>query len=243
MPEPDDLEQTGRRSNRRRLLTALGFFALVVVAASVLPLREWLEFAAVWIAANPLTGRLLFVLAVVVLAVLMVPGSILMMSGGFLFGLGAALPLVWTGIGLGAGAAALVTRTLGRDWLAGRYAHDRRFVIIDRAVAVKGLLIVTLSRLSLLMPYNLLNVIYGLSRIPLWKMTLGSWLGMTPSVVLYTYLGSVANDIEAVFAGDVDGRTGQAIVISGLVMVGVVTWIIHRTATRALRRELGEPAT
>ena len=148
---------------------------------------------------------------------------------------------VWSS--LGAGAAALVTRTLGRDWLAERFADDRRFVVIDRAVAVKGFLIVTLSRLSLLMPYNLLNVIYGLSRIPLWKMTLGSWLGMTPSVVLYTYLGSVANDIEAVFAGDVDGLTGRAIVVSGLVMVGVVTWIIHRTATRALRRELGEPVT
>lgn len=241
MTDPDDLDQSGRRSKRRRLLIAAGFFAAVIVAASVLPLRDWLEVSAAWIDGNPVTGRLLFVAAVVVLSVLMVPGSLLMMSGGFLFGLGAALPLVSIGIGLGAGAAALVTRTLARGWLTARYAHDRRFVIIDRAVAGKGFLIVTLSRLSLLIPFNVLNVIYGLSRIPLWKMTLASWLGMIPAVVLYTYMGSVANDIEAVFSGGLDGLAGKAVFVSGLVMVAVVTWIIHRTATRALRRELGEP--
>lgn len=241
MDHADDPDRPGRRGGKRRLLLALGFFAVVIAAGAVLPLREWLEIAAGWIDGNPLSGRLLFVGAFVLLAMLMVPGSILMMCGGFLFGLVPALPLVSLGIGLGAGASGLVTRTLARDWLAGRFEHDRRFVAIDRAVATRGFLIVALSRLSLLLPYNLLNVIYGLSRIPLWKMTVGTWLGMTPSVVLYTYLGSAANDVEQVFAGEMDDWTGKAVVVSGLIVVALVTWIIHRTATAALRRELGEP--
>ncbi len=241
MDQQDKLEELGRHGGTRRLLLALGFFAVIIVAGAVLPLREWLEVSAGWIDGNPLYGRLLFVAAVIALSVLMVPGSILMMCGGFLFGLGAALPLVSVGIGLGAGAAGLVTRTLARDWLAQRFEHDRRFIAIDRAVAVKGFLIVTLSRLSLLMPYNLLNVIYGLSRIPLWQLTVGTWLGMTPSVVLYTYLGSAANDVEQVFSGEMDAWAGKAVLVSGLLVVGLVTWIIHRTATAALQRELGEP--
>lgn len=89
------------------------------------------------------------------------------------------------------------------------------------------------------MPFNLLNVIYGLSRIPLWKLTVGTWLGMTPSVVLYTYLGSVASDIDTLFASDVGGPAGRVIAVSGLVVVAVVTWIVHRTATRALKHEFG----
>jgi len=164
------------------------------------------------------------------------------MAGGFLFGLLPALPLVSVGIGLGAGAAGLVARTLARESLAARFAHDRRFAVIDRAVARKGFQIVALSRLSLIMPYNLLNLIYGLTRIPLWKLTLGTWIGMTPSVVLYTYLGSVAGNIDEVFAGGNEAWTGKLIVVSGLVMVAIVTWFIHRTATRALRQELGEAA-
>lgn len=242
MTELSDFDETGRRSSRRRLLTAGGFLVAVILAATLLPLEDWLAASAGWIDAHPVTGRLLFILAVVVLSVLMVPGSLLMMCGGFLFGLLPALPLVSVGIGLGAGAAGLLARTLARDALARRFAGDRRYVAIDRAVATKGFLIVTLSRLSLLMPFNLLNVIYGLSRIPLWKMTLGTWLGMTPAVVLYTYLGSVAGDMDALFSAEVDGRAGQFVVVSGLIMVGVVTWVIHRTATRALKRELGEPA-
>ncbi len=241
MNRPDALDESGRRTTRRHLLLATGFVAAVIAATVLLPLEEWLALAATWIDAHPLSGRLLFVLGFVLLSVLMVPGSILMMCGGFVFGLLPALPLVSIGIGLGAGASGLVTRTLLRKSLAARFAHDRRFLAIDAAVAGKGFLIVTLSRLSLLMPYNLLNVIYGLSRIPLWKLTAGTWLGMTPSVVLYTYLGSVASDMEAIFAGETEGWVGELVVVSGLIMVGVVTWVIHRTATRALKRELGEP--
>ena len=240
MTEFSDFDETGRRSSRRRLLLAAGFLVAVVVAATLLPLEEWLGLSAGWIDAHPVAGRLLFVAAIILLSVMMVPGSLLMMCGGFLFGLQAALPLVSVGIALGAGAAGLITRTLARETVARRFAGDRRLLAIDRAVATRGLLIVTLSRLSLLIPFNLLNVIYGLSRIPLWKMTLGTWIGMTPAVVLYTYLGSVAGDMDAIFSGDVDDRAGHAILVSGLVMVGIVTWVIHRTATRALKRELGE---
>lgn len=240
MVQPQGLVDTGRRSNRRRLVLAGLFIAATIVAGATLPLREWLDAFAGWSAAHPVTGRALFVASCILLSVLMVPGSILMMAGGFLFGLLPALPLVSIGIGLGSGAAGLMARTLAREPLAARFANDRRYAVIDGAVARKGFQIVALSRLSLIMPFNLLNLIYGLTRIPLWKLTVATWIGMTPSVVLYTYLGSIAGNIDAVFTGGMNGRAGKLILVSGLVMVAVVTWIIHRTATRALRQELGE---
>ncbi len=239
MTQLDDLERSARHSNRNRTVIAVLLLALIVLAAVMLPLREWLDQSSIWIDANPVAGRALFVCAFIVLTVLMVPGSILMLSGGYLFGLGIGLPLVSAGIAFGACAASFVSRTLARDWLTQRFADDARFKAIDRAVAKKGFLIVALSRLSLLIPFNLLNLIYGLSGISLARMTLATWLGMVPAVVLYTYLGSIASNLDELMSGQSqDDWVGRVILVSGLVMVALVTFIIHRTATRELKREL-----
>ncbi|MGB5245322.1 MAG: TVP38/TMEM64 family protein [Woeseia sp.] len=234
-------QQQNSSGNDSRARAILGIVLLigVVVAASTLPITDWLELASVWIAANPLPGRFLFVAGFVALTVLMVPGSILMLCGGYLFGLTLGIPLVSVSIALGSLASSFVSRTLARDWLARRFAEDVRFQAIDRAVARKGFLIVVLSRLSLLIPYNVLNVIYGLSGIALGKMTVATWLGMLPAVTLYTYLGSIAGDFDNLTANRTDQDwVSQVVLVSGLVMVVIVSIVIHRTATRELKREL-----
>lgn len=241
MTQLEDIDKAGRRSNRRRALLGISLLALLIIGVSTLPVEEWLVTARAWIALHPIQGAMLFIVAAIVLTIAMVPGSLLMAAGGFLFGLGTGFPIVSVSIGIAAGFSALVSRTMLRDWLIGRFADDARFNAIDRAVAEKGFLIVVLTRLSLLMPYNLLNVIYGLSSIPLGKMTLATWLGMTPAVLLYTYIGSIAATAEQLLAQDeAGGWTRNLIIAGGLVMIAVVTWVVHRTATEALRRELRE---
>ena len=235
-----DIDREGRLTNRRRLLLGVSLLTALIVSIWVLPLDVWLVTSRSWVSANAWTGALLFIAAFVLLTIAMVPGSVLIACGGYLFGLKAGLPLASIGAALGATGSAILARTLARDWLYSRFEHDARFKAINKAVARKGFLIVSLTRLSLLMPYNLLNVIYGLSRIPLGKMTLATWLGMTPAVVLYTYLGSVAADVEDLWSKGIDDSwTGRALLASGLLMIIIVTAVIHRTATRALRQELG----
>ncbi|MGB5346336.1 MAG: TVP38/TMEM64 family protein [Woeseia sp.] len=225
---------------RRRAVVGIALLIAVAFGAAMLPVNAWLETASVWIAANPMPGRFLFVAGFVVLAALMVPGSVLMLSGGYLFGMTLGLPLVVIGIALGALASSFVSRTLARDWLAARFAQDKRFKAIDRAVANRGLLIVFLSRLSLLIPYNVLNLIYGLTGIPLGRMTVATGIGMIPAAALYTYLGSIAGNFDELVANrSQEDWLGQLVLVSGLIMVIIVTIVIHRTATRELKRELG----
>lgn len=235
------LEKKARSGNRRRLLIGAALLLLVIVGVSFLPLTGWLETARTWMDSHLLLGALLFTCAFVVLTIAMVPGSLLMASAGYLFGLRTGLPIAFFCIGLSAGLAALVCRTLARDWLWQRFNTDPRFVAIDRAVARKGFLIVLLTRLSLLMPFNLLNIIYGLSRIPLPIMTIATWLGMIPAVVLYTYLGSIAANVEQLMSQELANPwASRAVLISGTLVVIVVTWVVHRTATAALREELNQ---
>lgn len=235
----NDISRSGQTTNRNRAILGAALLIGMVVALTTLPINEWLEAASVWIDDHPLPGRALFVAGAIFLIVLMVPGSIIMLSGGFLFGLKLGFPLVAVSIAVGALAQSFVSRTLARDWLADKFEDDARFKAIDRAVAKKGFVIVFLSRLSLLIPYNLLNLIYGLSGVPLTRMALATGIGMLPAVLLYTYLGSIAGDFDELMAKQSQGDwVNQLVIVSGLVMIVIVTIVIHRTATRELKREL-----
>lgn len=244
MSRIDDVERVATRTNRRRLWLAVALLAALAVGLSMLPLETWLQRALLTVDAHPVASRALFVAAFVVATAAMVPGSLLMLCGGYLFGLLHGLPLASLGVALGSLASAGLSRTLAREWLAARFADDPRFLAIDGAVAGKGFLIVLLSRFSLLMPFNLLNVLYGLTRIPLRTLTLATWLGMTPAIVLYTWLGAAAQDVTALMAGSHgDSRVGTAVLVSGVVVAAGVTLLVHRTASAALKRELSNPGS
>ena len=214
---------------------------VVLVAVSELPLGNWLDAAQQWIHENPVSGGLAFVAYCIVGGALMVPGSLLTVTAGYLFGLyyGAALAAV--GCALGAGAGCVVSRTLARGWLSRKFANDRRFHAIDKAIESRGLFIVMLTRLSLLMPYNVMNMIYGLTRVHSLVVVFGTLVGMFPAVLLYAYLGSIARSVDQILSGELQtGTAGKVLFVVGLLAVVTVTVVIHRTATRALRAELEE---
>jgi uncharacterized membrane protein YdjX (TVP38/TMEM64 family) len=243
MTKIDDIERSAALTNRRRLLLGIALIVVIAVGLSTLPLQHWLENASGWVTAHPVSGQATYAVLTVIATVLMVPGSILIMCGGYLFGLH-GVPVISLSLAFGAGVSARLCRTLMRGWLARRFASDPRFMAIDNAVAKKGFAIVALTRLSLLFPFNLLNVIYGLTRLPLLTMALATWLGMMPALVLYTYLGAAAQNLDQIFGGRIDtGWSGKAALVISLLLVALVTFIVHRTATRALKRELQDAET
>ena len=84
----------------------------------------------------------------VVACLLFVPGSLLTLGTGFLFGVVWGTVTVSIGSTLGATAAFLVGRTLARGWIEQKVADNPEFQAIDRAVGSQGLKIVFLTRLS-----------------------------------------------------------------------------------------------
>ncbi|WP_405231571.1 TVP38/TMEM64 family protein [Lentisalinibacter salinarum] len=235
------MSEAAKTGARRRFVAGGLFLIAMIVAVWTLPLDVWLDAAAVWIAEHPTLGRALFVAGFTVGTALMVPGSVLTMSGGYLFGLAGGVPLVSLGTALGGTLSYLVGRTVAREWVQQKVAGDRRIAALDQAIAHRGFVVVMLTRLSLLLPFNLLNYAYGLTRIRLVPYFFATWIGMIPAVTLYVYLGSVAKNVDQLVDGDVEaGIAGKLLFGAGLLAIVAVTWIIHRTATRALRREMGE---
>lgn len=184
-------------------------------------------------------GPVAFLLAYVAATVLFLPGFILTLGAGFVFGLGWGTVLVSAASTLGATASFLIGRHLARDWVAEKMRAYPRFAAVDEAVAQEGWKIVALTRLSPLFPFNLLNYSFGITRVRLRHYVLASWLGMLPGTILYVYIGSLAGDLATLGIGE-RTRTPEewTLYVVGFLATVAVAVQVTRLARRALDRRV-----
>lgn len=226
-------------------LIALAGMVLVLLAAGMVfqqRLREVLEGVLRWMQDLGAIGALVFGVVYVLATILMVPGSILTLGAGLLFGVFWGTVTVSVASTIGASLAFLAGRFLARDWIAAKVAGKARFEAIDRAVGREGFRIVLLTRLSPIFPYNLLNYGYGLTGVDFWRYVLASWIGMLPGTVLYVYFGSLARNAAAIAAGREKTLADYIFFGVGLVVAVAVVVLVTRVARKALKNALSEAA-
>jgi uncharacterized membrane protein YdjX (TVP38/TMEM64 family) len=168
-------------------------------------------------------------------SVFMLPGSVLTLGAGAVFGVMKGSAIVSVASTLGATAAFLVGRHLARERVARMIAGNERFLAIDEAVGREGWKIVGLTRLSPVFPFNLLNYAYGITKVRLRDYFLASWVGMLPGTLMYVYLGSLAGSL-ATLGRQGAGRTPAqwALYAVGLLATVAVTVFVTRIARAAL---------
>ena len=207
--------------------------ALVVagrLAGGALPrFTAWVNGLGVW-------GPVVFILGYAAAVVAFVPGSVLTLAAGAIFGLAQGTVYVFVAAVLGSAAAFLVARHIARDAVERRIARNPRFGAIDRAVAAEGRKIVFLLRLSPVFPFTLLNYVLGLTRVRFADYLVAS-LGMIPGTLLYVYYGKLAGDVATLAAGAPAPRGAGywAVLALGLAATVAVTTVVTRAAGRALR--------
>jgi uncharacterized membrane protein YdjX (TVP38/TMEM64 family) len=142
-----------------------------------------------------------FVLLYAFATVLFVPGLILTVTGGALFGpiWGTLCNLI--GATVGATIALLIARYLGSDWVA-EHAGDRLTRLIC-GVEEEGWRFVAFVRLVPLFPFNLVNYAFGLTRIRLGEYVLASFVCMAPGALAYSYLGYAGRAAASGQAGSI----------------------------------------
>jgi uncharacterized membrane protein YdjX (TVP38/TMEM64 family) len=181
-------------------------------------------------------GPVAFVGGYVVAAVAGVPGSLLTLAAGAIFGLWYGVLWVFVGATLGASAAFLVGRYVARGVVERRAAGDARFRAIDRAIAADGRRIVFLLRLSPAVPFTCSTTCSGLTRVRFVDFVGRPRSGMLPGTVLYVYYGKWPATVAAAAGGRAPARgPGHYAVLGvGLVATVLVTALVTRTARRAL---------
>ena len=225
------------RATINRLLVLAGIVAFAVLLRT-LPVTEWLEQLARLNEQYPVAVPAAYVAAVTVATVVLFPGWISMMLGGLLFGLLPGVPFALFGITAGAFGAFLAGRMLGRSWVEKRMGDSLKLQALDEAVNAQSFYIVFLTRFAIVLPFNVLNYAFGLTRVTPATYVAATALGMLPAVLLYVYLGTLADDFGALLAGDVRPAGGAYwIAAVAIIAIAAVIWIVQRAARRALRQQ------
>ena len=219
------------------IVVGLAVVALLILggrraAAYVPQFAAWVESLGVW-------GPLVFILGYAVATVAFIPGSVLTLAAGAIFGVLEGTLYTLVGATLGASAAFLIARYLARGAIERRIASNPRFAAIDRAVGREGFKIVALLRLSPVFPFNLLNYSLGLTKVRFLHYFAAS-IAMLPGTLLYVYYGAAAGSLASAVGGKTQKGTGDWVVLGlGLVATIVVTTFVTRLAGKALRQEIG----
>jgi uncharacterized membrane protein YdjX (TVP38/TMEM64 family) len=206
---------------------------VLVVAAQVLPVKEWLGSFQGWVKGMGAAGMVLYGIVYIAAVVLFVPGIVLTLGAGFLFGLGWGIVLVSIASTTAAALAFLIARYFARDGVERLAKRDARFEAIDRAIGKEGWKVVALLRLSPLVPFSLSNYLYGLTSVKFWSYVGTSWAAMLPATVLYVYLGAAGRTIGE------GGRRSPwewALLAVGLAATAAVTILLTRVAKRELAK-------
>jgi uncharacterized membrane protein YdjX (TVP38/TMEM64 family) len=181
-------------------------------------------------------GPAVFAAVYALATVAFVPGALLTLAAGAVFGLAVGVAVVLAGATAGASLAFLIARYAARGAVERLLKGNTRFAAIDRAVGRDGRRITFLLRLSPLFPFNLLNYALGLTTVRFADFLVAS-VGMLPGTLLYVYSGKVAGEVAlaAGGAGPPRGPGYYGVLGLGLAATIGVTILITRTARRALR--------
>jgi uncharacterized membrane protein YdjX (TVP38/TMEM64 family) len=223
-------------SARARWIVLIVLAAAVLAAARLLPVDLWLGQFQRWVGGAGPWGGALYGAVYVASALLFVPGSLLTIGAGLVFGLGWGTVIVSAASTTTAALAFLVARHLARARVEALARRHPRFEAIDRAIADKGWKVVALLRLSPVVPFSLSNYLYGLTPVRFVPYVVTSWAAMLPATLVYVWLGAAGGAAAAAGRGEGRSVAEWALLAAGLAATAGVTVLLARTARRELER-------
>jgi uncharacterized membrane protein YdjX (TVP38/TMEM64 family) len=180
----------------------LGVLSAMITAAIVLAARGGFSVDAIRTIVEGLgvLGPVAFVALYAVAVVLLLPASPFTIAAGVLFGPAVGVATAWTGAMLGALGAFLVGRAVGRRAVV--QLGGQRVVAVDRRLTERGFAAVLIVRLVPLFPFNLINLVAGISGLTVRDYVLGTAIGIAPGTAVFAALGgTVADPTSPAFLG------------------------------------------
>jgi len=156
--------------------------------------RENLDVLKGMVQSQGVWAPLVFIGLYIFASILFLPGSILTLLAGLIFGIWKGTLYVTIGANLGALAAFLIARYFGRGAVEGFL--QGRMGRLDEKIKAGGFTVVLWLRLVPIFPYNLLNYAFGLTNVRLKNYLLGNLLGMFPGIFVYVSLGNAASQFS-----------------------------------------------
>lgn len=216
----------------RRLVLRIGAVLAVIIAIgvawAVLPVGTWMADFQRWMDGFGWYAPAAFAIAYIIATLAMVPGAPMTMVAGLAFGFW-GLPLVIGSATTGSAIAFLAARYLAHARIDRMIEQRPRLKAVARAVAARGWTVITLLRLSPLIPFNVQNYLLGVTNLSFGWFLLATVLGSIPGSLLFVYIGMAGRP------GAERGFWEWVMVGIGLLATIVVAIVIANRARRELR--------
>ena len=168
---------------------------------------------------------------------LSIPGSVpLSLSYGWLFGFATGVVLVSFASTTGASIAFLLSRYLIGNWVQGRFGE--RLALFNRAIESEGQFYLFTLRLVPAVPFFVINVVMGLTKIRLTTFWWVSQLGMLPATCIFIWAGASAPSLKDIQERGVGSILSLNVVLA-LAALGIFPMAVRWLLTRLRRREIG----
>lgn len=230
----------GRRRITRRAIVLLMLSAALVFwllfASPIGALRrvqEWIDSFGSW-------GPAVFLLFYIVAVVVLVPGSMLALLAGLAYGMW-GLPLALAAATTGASISFLIARHLLRSQVQAMTRRRLVWRAFERAVSEGGWRIVGLVRLSPVLPFNLQNYFFGITRIPFRHYLPATLLGIVPGTTVNVSLATAGHAMSVDGMAHLWHPLKLLLFAIGLAVTVIVCWTINRRV-RAILQIAGQAA-
>ncbi len=203
----------------KKLLRISVLLLLVAGIATAIMYRDQFDAAALesWVKDAGSAGPIVFMLIYIIGTVFFLPGAVLTLAGGALFG-----PVFGTFYNLTAATIGAMISFIAARYLAHDYVEQKtggRMKQLKDGVENEGWRFVAFVRLVPLFPFNLLNYALGITRIKFWHYVISTYVFMLPGAIAYTYIGYIGK--EAATGGDGLIQKGML----GLALLAIVSFL------------------
>ena len=218
--------------------------AVFLVGSRFFPIADWIALVQQKVMHMGVWSAIWYPLLYAFCNVLLLPGGLLSIGGGFFFGLWWGFFIVLVGNVTGAGIAFFLSRWIGRSWLRGKLHGNATLVALEPAVEREGWKIILLSQLHPLFPTSLLNYLYGLTTIRFHTCILWVAIGQAPGLFLYVYVGTLGQLGLNLLRGQSHPRLIEYCVWGGgFFLSAVILMLLGRISLRVLQEAEKERVT
>ena len=143
---------------------------------------------------TPTWGVSIFILAHTLAAILGIPGTFLVVVGGIAFGL--VWGTLWSVVGatLGAIAAFGLARYFFQQCVEKRFGQHPMLKTLNQMVRKNEMSCVLAIRFAPISPFSVVNFLFGLTCVSFKSYAVGTFLGIVPGTLAYTWLGVAGHD-------------------------------------------------
>ena len=168
--------------------------------------------------------------------ILLLPGGVLAVGGGFFFGLWWGFLIVFAGNIISTAISFALSRFVARRWFRRKLSANPMVKALGPAVERESWKIILLSQLHPLFPTSLLNYFYGLTRIRFSTYMFWASIGRMPGLFFYAYIGTLGQFAVRVMRSKSYPRTVEYWIWGGAFITTVLLLVVlARVANRVIR--------